>query len=95
MVRVLLMCMPDIYQPWHAFHIKGPWIGGASIAGNCPGHKVYVADLVLKRSNIRKAIKEAIDLTDPQIIGLSRRAASRSGPMGIVQTTPQANSAQR
>jgi radical SAM superfamily enzyme YgiQ (UPF0313 family) len=71
MVRALLMCMPDIYQPWHAFHIKGPWIGGASIAGNCPDHKVYVADLVLKRSNIRKGIKEAIDLTDPQIIGLS------------------------
>jgi radical SAM superfamily enzyme YgiQ (UPF0313 family) len=71
MVRALLMCMPDIYQPWHAFHIKGPWLGGASIAGNCPDHKVYVADLVLKRSNIRKGIKEAIDLTDPQIIGLS------------------------
>ena len=63
--------MPDIYQPWHAFHIKGPWLGGASIAGNCPGHDVNVADLVLKRSNVRKGIKEAILLTDPQIIGLS------------------------
>ena len=71
MVRALLMCMPDIYQPWHAFHIKGPWIGGASIAGNCPGHEVYVADLILKRLNIQNGIKEAIDVADPQIIGLS------------------------
>jgi anaerobic magnesium-protoporphyrin IX monomethyl ester cyclase len=71
MSRVLLMCMPDIYQPWHAFHIKGPWIGGASIAANCPNHEVYVADLLLKRSNIQKGIKEAIDLADPQVIGLS------------------------
>jgi radical SAM superfamily enzyme YgiQ (UPF0313 family) len=71
LVRALLMCMPDIYQTWHAFHIIGPWIGGASLAGNCPDHKVYVADLVLKRSNVREGIKEAIEQTDPQIIGLS------------------------
>jgi anaerobic magnesium-protoporphyrin IX monomethyl ester cyclase len=71
MARALLMCMPDIYQPWHAFHIKGPWLGGASIAGNCPDHEVYVADLVLKRSDVRKGIRDAIALTDPQIIGLS------------------------
>jgi radical SAM superfamily enzyme YgiQ (UPF0313 family) len=71
MARVLLMCMPDIYQPWHAFHIKGPWLGGASIAGNCPNHEVYVADLVLKRSNVRRGIQEGIERTNPQIIGLS------------------------
>ena len=65
------MCMPDIYQSWHELHIKGPWIGGASIAGNCPNHKVYVADLVLKRKDVKKAVDEAIEKTAPEIIGLS------------------------
>ena len=71
MARALLMCMPDIYQSWHELHIKGPWIGGASIAGNCPEHEVYVADLVLKRKDVKAGIDEAINLTEPREIGLS------------------------
>ncbi len=71
MTRALLMCMPDIYQSWHETHIKGPWIGGASIAGNCLNHEVYVADLVLKRKNVRGGIDEAISMINPEIIGLS------------------------
>ena len=71
MTKALLMCMPDIYQTWHETHIKGPWLGGASIAGNCPGHEVYVADLVLKRRNVRGGVEEAIEKTSPQVVGLS------------------------
>lgn len=71
MTRVLLLCMPDIYQSWHELHIKGPWLGGASIAGNCLKHEVYVADLVLKRKDVKKGIDEAINSTNPEIIGLS------------------------
>lgn len=48
MARALLFSMPDIYQSWHELHIKGPWLGGASLAANAPNHEVYVADLVLK-----------------------------------------------
>lgn len=65
------MCMPDIYQSWNELHIKGPWLGGASIAGNCPNHYVYVADLVLKRDNVKRAIEKALESIDPEVIGLS------------------------
>ena len=71
MMRTLLMCMPDIYQAWHELHIKGPWVGGASIEGNCQNHDIYVADLILKRDYVIGGIKEAIETTSPQIIGLS------------------------
>lgn len=71
MTKALLMCMPDIYQTWHETHIKGPWLGGASIAGNCSEHEVYVADLVLKRNDVRGGVKEAIAKTTPQVVGLS------------------------
>ena len=54
------MSMPDIFQSWHELHVKGPWLGGPVIAGNCPGHEVYVADLVLKRNDLRSGIKEAV-----------------------------------
>lgn len=71
MTRALLMCMPDIYQSWNPTHIVGPWLGGASIAGNCSKHDVYVADLVLKRNDVRRGIKEAICRTTPEEVGLS------------------------
>jgi anaerobic magnesium-protoporphyrin IX monomethyl ester cyclase len=71
MARALLMCMPDIYQTWHEFHIQGPWLGGTLIAGNCSNHEVFVADLVLKRKDIKSAIDESIALTKPDRIGLS------------------------
>ena len=63
--------MPDIYQTWNPTHILGPWLGGASIAGNCEGHEVYVGDLVLKRDDVKTGIDEAIRITEPQVIGLS------------------------
>ena len=71
MTKVLLMCMPDIYPSWGPTHVLGPWLGGASIAGNCDGHEVYVGDLVLKRDNVRAGIDEAIRTTKPHVIGLS------------------------
>jgi radical SAM superfamily enzyme YgiQ (UPF0313 family) len=71
MTRALLMCMPDIYQSWDETHIKGPWLGGASIAGNTPNHEVYVGDLVLKRKDVKAGVNEAINLTNPEVVGLS------------------------
>ncbi len=71
MIKVLIMCMPDIYQTWNPTHVLAPWLGGASIAGNCRGHEVNVGDLVLKRDNLKVGIDEAIRITKPQVIGLS------------------------
>jgi len=71
MTKALLMGMPDMYPRWHEFDINGPWLGGASIAGNSPKHEVYVADLVLKRKDVRGGVDEAITETNPEVIGLS------------------------
>lgn len=65
------MCMPDIYQSWHELHILGPWLGGASLAANAPNHGVYVADLVLKRKDVKKGVDEAISEVNPELVGLS------------------------
>ena len=65
MARALLMAMPDIYQSWNPTLIVGPWVGGASLSANSPNHDVYVADLILKRRDVRAGIREAIERTNP------------------------------
>ena len=70
-MKALLLSMPDIYPHWDPLHIKGPNLGLASIAGNCPEHKVYVGDLILKRNNVTNAIEKAIKQYSPNVIGLS------------------------
>ena len=71
MARALLMAMPDIYQSWNPTLIVGPWVGGASLSANSPNHDVYVADLILKRRDVRAGIREAIERTNPQVVGLN------------------------
>lgn len=70
-MKALLLSMPDIYPYWSPLHIKGPNLGLASIASNCPGHQVYVGDLILKRNNVTSAIEKAIKKYSPDVIGLS------------------------
>lgn len=71
MTRALLLSMPDTTIEWGKHHMVGPWLGGTSIAANCPDHEVYVGDLVLKRNDVRGAIDEAVSRTNPQTVGLS------------------------
>ncbi len=63
--------MPDIYPTWRPCYTKCPNLGLASIAGNCPGHEVYVGDLILKRRDVKEAIIKAIKKYSPKVIGLS------------------------
>jgi radical SAM superfamily enzyme YgiQ (UPF0313 family) len=70
-MRALLFSMPDIYPSWEPFVIRMPNLALASIAGNSPNHEVFAADLILKRKNVKKAIRSAIKKTNPDIIGLS------------------------
>lgn len=68
-MNVLLFSMPDIYPEWEFPRV--PNLGLVSVAGNCPGHKVYVGDLVLKRKDVKGAVIKAIQIYAPEIIGLS------------------------
>ncbi len=71
MTKVVIFSMPNIYQTWSKSQIVGPWLGGLSIAGNCPNHEVYVADLVLRRDNVLKGVDDAIKEINPRRVGLS------------------------
>jgi anaerobic magnesium-protoporphyrin IX monomethyl ester cyclase len=66
------MSMPDIspfYRPWK---ILSPSLGIASIAGNLDSrHHIGLADLVLKRKNLKNAVDEALKRIKPELVGLS------------------------
>jgi len=71
-MNILLMSMPDVYNDGKTYKAKSPNLALSSIAGNLDKrHKVWIADLILKRNNIKKGILEAIKKTKPEIIGLS------------------------
>lgn len=70
-MKVLLFSMPDVHPNFVPSVVKMPSLALASIAGNCPGHEVHVGDLVLKRDNVKEAIRSAIKKYNPDIVGLS------------------------
>lgn len=70
-MKALLLSMPDIYPEWLPLDVKCPNLALASLAGNCPNHQVYVGDLILKRRDVKGAIRKALRDYNPQLIGLS------------------------
>ncbi|UCH96467.1 MAG: cobalamin-dependent protein [Candidatus Aminicenantes bacterium] len=71
-MNILLMSMPDISCGYPNDLITPPNLGLASIAGNLDKkHTVKIADLVLKRKNVKRAVVEAIRKTKPDVVGLS------------------------
>ena len=70
-MKALLFSMPNIYPEWDIHNIRYPSIGLASMAANAENHEVYVGDLILKRRNIRGAIKKALEKYSPDVVGLS------------------------
>lgn len=63
--------MPDTAPHFSGKRWKAPNISIASIAGNIKNHTVYIADLVLKRENIKGTIVELLQKYQPEIVGLS------------------------
>ncbi len=64
--------MPDITLSYTTTIFTPPTLGVVSIAGNLDGrHVINVGDLVTQRKNIKKAILDAINLLNPDIVGLS------------------------
>lgn len=71
-MNILLMSMPDITSSYPTQLVTIPNLALPSIAGSLDKkHKVKIADLVLKRKNIKKAVVEAVSRANPRLIGLS------------------------
>jgi len=64
--------MPNIFPYFRPWKMLTPSLALSSIAGNLDeGHEVAIADLVLKREDVRGAVLEALEKTKPDIVGLS------------------------
>jgi len=66
------MGMPDISNGYPTQMLATPNLGLSSLASNLDDkHHARIADLVLRRSNVRGAIEEALQVSPPDLIGLS------------------------
>ncbi len=64
--------MPDICIGYPTQMLTTPNLGLSSLASNLDDrHCVRIADLVLKRKNVRQALEEALQKTEPDLVGLS------------------------
>jgi radical SAM superfamily enzyme YgiQ (UPF0313 family) len=71
-MNVLLLSMPDCAPYFDAKWMKTPSLAMGSIAGNIDAHhNVYIADLILKRDNIKGIVPELIRTYNPDVVGLS------------------------
>ena len=71
-MNILLMSMPDIFPFHRTNNIQCPNLALASIAGNLDSrHKVEIANLILKRKNVKRAVEKALKKTNPDLVGLS------------------------
>lgn len=83
---ILLMALPDIVFIYPTKIITTPNLALSSLAANLDKrHNVKVADLVLKRKNVKGAIKEALDRTKPHIVGLSAMTFQYSTALKIAK----------
>jgi anaerobic magnesium-protoporphyrin IX monomethyl ester cyclase len=71
-MNILLISLPNICTGYPTNIVMAPHLGLSSIAGNLDKkHNVKIADLVLKRKNIKEAVLESLRETKPDIVGLS------------------------
>ncbi len=71
-MNILLMAMPDICMGYPTQMLTTPNLGLSSLAANLDDrHYVRIADLVLKRKNISQAVEQALNIVQPDLVGLS------------------------
>jgi anaerobic magnesium-protoporphyrin IX monomethyl ester cyclase len=71
-MNILLMAMPDICIGYPTQMLTTPHLGLSSLAANLDDrHQVRIADLVLKRKNVKKAVEQALERAKPDLVGLS------------------------
>ncbi|MCP5006414.1 MAG: B12-binding domain-containing radical SAM protein, partial [Planctomycetes bacterium] len=70
-MNILLISMPDCVPYYDPQWTKQPSLAMASIAGNIDAHhNVYIADLVLKREQVKDIIPELIHTYKPDVVGM-------------------------
>lgn len=78
--------MPDIHPSFNPRRIAISNLALSSIAGNLDKkHKVLIGDLVLKRSNVKKAVIEALKIAEPDLVGLSAMSFQYDSALRIAQ----------
>lgn len=70
-MRVLLVSMPDSAPHFSSKRWRPPNLALTSIAGNIKGHEVYIADLILRRGDIKEALVDLLERYRPDVVGLS------------------------
>jgi anaerobic magnesium-protoporphyrin IX monomethyl ester cyclase len=71
-MKILLMGMPDIGNGYPTQMLTTPNLGLSSIAANLDErHPVKIADLVLRRNDVKTAMNEALETAAPDLVGLS------------------------
>lgn len=70
-MRVLLFSMPDCAPHFNPKRWKPPNLALTSIAGNIKDHEVYIADLILKRDNIKETVIDLLNKYNPTVVGLT------------------------
>src|SRR6201747_520146 len=71
-MNVLLLSMPDSFEHMPAVAIRMPNGALASLAGNVdPHHRVFVADLILAQSHVAQTVRQLVQDTLPDVVGLS------------------------
>lgn len=69
-MRILLFAMPNTADILETA-CRLPNLAIASLAGSLNNHDVHILDLILKKPAVKKAITDAVDTYNPQVIGLS------------------------
>ncbi len=71
-MNILLLSMPDVDGGYLPSAMMPPNLGLCSLAGNLDRrHRATIADLVLKRKNVKEALDEALAASRPDFVGIS------------------------
>jgi radical SAM superfamily enzyme YgiQ (UPF0313 family) len=70
-MKVLFLAMPDIVPHFFPKSFNFPHLAGPLLAANNPQHKIWVADLILRRKKLKETLKELLEKYKPELIALS------------------------
>lgn len=91
-MNLLLISMPDIHPFFRTWKMMTPSLALASIAGNIdPRHSVGIADLILKRKDVKGAVLDALKRTDPEVVGLTAMSFQFDTAMRVARLIKETN----
>ncbi len=70
-MRIVLFSMPDTVPHFMHRAWRVPSLANGLLAGNTPGHEVFLADLVLRRDDVPGAVREVMRTYKPDLVGCS------------------------